>query len=211
VTPRLTRRLWRHHLPLGLAVLASGWVLYATRPFSDVITRLSFASAWPALLLLAATLVIGPWRRLRDKAYTASQDLRRDIGIWAGITGLLHTGIGQCVHLRGRPWLYYIYEHWQVIPLRTDIFGLSNETGLIAALILLLLLATSSDAALRALGIARWKAWQRWNYACFALAALHSFGYLLGIEALKPEFATAAILCIFITLTLQTAAWRRTP
>ena len=46
-------------------------------------------------------------------------------------------------------------------------FGLSNETGLIAALILLVLLATSNDASLRNLGLARWKSWQRWNYACF--------------------------------------------
>ena len=84
--------------------------------YTDVITRLSFASAWPALVLLAATLVIGPWRKLTGRDTPTSQDLRRDIGIWAGITGLFHTGIGQCVHLRGRPWLYYVYENWQAMP-----------------------------------------------------------------------------------------------
>ena len=140
MTPRLTRRLWRHHLPLAVVTGASSFALYATRSYPDVLTRLSFATAWPALVLLAATLVIGPWRALRMKPYALSQDLRRDIGIWAGITGVLHAGVGQCVHLRGRPWLYYIYEKWQVMPVRYDVFGLSNHTGLIAALTLLLLL-----------------------------------------------------------------------
>ena len=209
MTPRLTRRLWRHHLPLAVVTGASSFALYATRSYPDVLTRLSFATAWPALVLLAATLVIGPWRALRMKPYALSQDLRRDIGIWAGITGVLHAGVGQCVHLRGRPWLYYIYEKWQVMPVRYDVFGLSNHTGLIAALTLLLLLATSNDLSLRRLGPARWKGWQRWNYACFALAALHTFGYLIGIEALKPSFIAVAVLCVMVTALLQSMAWRR--
>ena len=209
MTPRLARRLWRHHLPLAAVTGVSGLALYATRSYPDVLTRLSFATAWPALLLLAATLVIGPWRVMRKKPYALSQDLRRDIGIWAGITGVLHAGVGQCVHLRGRPWLYYIYEKWQVMPVRYDVFGLSNHTGLIAALTLLLLLATSNDLSLRRLGPARWKGWQRWNYACFALAALHTFGYLIGIEALKPSFIALAALCVVGTALLQSLAWRQ--
>ena len=209
MTPRLARRLWRHHLPLAAVTGVSDLALYATRSYPDVLTRLSFATAWPALLLLAATLVIGPWRVMRKKPYALSQDLRRDIGIWAGITGVLHAGVGQCVHLRGRPWLYYIYEKWQVMPVRYDVFGLSNHTGLIAALTLLLLLATSNDLSLRRLGPARWKGWQRWNYACFALAALHTFGYLIGIEALKPSFIAVAVLCVMVTALLQSMAWRR--
>ncbi|HVW75313.1 MAG TPA: hypothetical protein VHC39_16865 [Rhizomicrobium sp.] len=211
MTPRLSRRLLRHHLPLGAATLLCGFALYATRPYPDVITRLSFASAWPALVLLAVTLVIGPWRKLTGRDTPTSQDLRRDIGIWAGITGLFHTGIGQCVHLRGRPWLYYIYEHWKVMPLRYDVFGFSNYAGLTAALILMVLLATSNDASLRALGMARWKAWQRWNYGCFALAALHSFGYLVGIESLKYAWIALAAGCVLLALGLQLAAWRRAP
>lgn len=206
MTSRLARRLWQHHLPLGAAALASGVLLYATRDYPDVITRLSFSSAWPALILLAATLVIGPWRALRGKPYQVSQDLRRDVGIWAGLTGLFHTGIGQCVHMRGRPWLYYVYEKRSA--LRHDMFGLSNETGLAAALILAMLLASSSDAMLRALGMARWKNWQRWNYGCFALTVPHSFGYLLGIEAAKPAWIAVAALALVATLALQAAGWR---
>lgn len=140
-----------------------------------------------------------------------SLDLRRDTGIWAGILGLLHTGVGQCVHLRGRPWLYYVYDKWSehLVPLRHDVFGFSNFAGLFAALILLAALATSNDASLRALGNGQWKGLQRWIYLCVALAAFHTFGYLLGIESLKPLFIVTATLCVIVALLLQWAGYRR--
>jgi len=211
MSPRLRRRLWRHHLPLVLLSAASVWLLYVTRPYPDVITRLSFATAWPGLVLLAATLVIGPWRTLRGKAPILSQDLRRDIGIWGGTLGVLHAGVGQFEHLRGRPWLYYVYEKTgeHLVPLRHDMFGFSNFTGLFAALILLALLTTSNDASLRKLGGTGWKSLQRWNYACFGLTALHTFGYLMGIQSLKWGSIATASACVFLAAILQYQGWRR--
>jgi len=211
MTPRMKSRLWRHHLPLALGSAAIIFLLYVTRPYADVITRLSFSTAWPALLLLAVTLIIGPWRILQGKAPILSQDLRRDIGIWGGTLGVLHAVIGQCEHLRGRPWLYYVYEKTQehLIPIRHDMFGFSNFTGLFAGLILLLLLATSNDASLRKYGGAGWKSLQRWNYACFALTAIHTFGYLIGIQSLKWAWIAAASLCVLLTAMLQYLGWQR--
>ena len=211
MSPRLRRRLWRHHLPLVLLSAASVWLLYVTRPYPDVITRLSFATAWPGLVLLAVTLVIGPWRTLRGKAPILSQDLRRDIGIWGGMLGVLHAGVGQFEHLRGRPWLYYVYEKTgeHLVPLRHDMFGFSNFTGLFAALILLALLTTSNDASLRKLGGTGWKSLQRWNYACFGLTALHTFGYLMGIQSLKWGSIATASACVFLAAILQYQGWRR--
>jgi DMSO/TMAO reductase YedYZ heme-binding membrane subunit len=52
-------------------------------------------------------------------------------------------------------------------------------------------LATSNEASLRALGTAGWKQLQRWNYACFGLAALHGFGFL-AIERQKLAFVVSA-------------------
>jgi sulfoxide reductase heme-binding subunit YedZ len=204
-------RLWRHHLPLALGSMVVIFLLYVTRPYADVITRLSFSTAWPALLLLAVTLIIGPWRTLQGKAPILSQDLRRDIGIWGGTLGVLHAVIGQCEHLRGRPWLYYVYEKTQehLIPIRHDMFGFSNFTGLFAGLILLLLLATSNDASLRKYGGAGWKSLQRWNYACFALTAVHTFGYLIGIQSLKWAWIATASLCVLLAAMLQYLGWRR--
>lgn len=209
MSARLLNRLWWHHLPLGLVSAASVWLLYVTRDYSDVLTRLSFATAYPALVLLAATLIIGPWRTLSEKPNVISLDLRRDIGIWAGILSVLHAGFGQFVHLRGRPWRYYIYEKWELMPVRYDMFGFSNYTGLVAALLLLALLATSNDIALRKLGLRDWKKLQRWNYLCFALTALHTFGYLLGIKALRPSLIATAALCVAAAAMLQYLGWRR--
>lgn len=212
LSSRLSRRLWRHHLPIGVIALVSGYLLYITRSFPDVLTRLSFSSAYPALLLLAVTLLIGPLKVIAGERLAVSMDFRRDIGIWAGIVGLFHVVVGQCVHLRGRPWLYYIYENWQqkhFLPIRHDLFGLANYTGLVAALILLALVSTSNDASLRKLSTPGWKQLQRWNYGCFGLTAVHTFVYQAGIESQKLPFLIIAILAVAITLVLQLLGYAR--
>ncbi len=209
---RLSRRLSQHHLPIGLATLASGYLLYVTRSFPDVLTRLSFSSAYPALVLLAATLLIGPLKVLAGDRLAVSMDFRRDIGIWTGIAGLFHVVVGQCVHLRGRPWLYYIYENWQqkhALPMRHDLFGLANYTGLFAGVVLLALLATSNDAALRKLGTPGWKQLQRWNYVYFGLTAIHTLTYQTGIESQTVGFIAIAVLCLVTTVALQVTGLRR--
>ncbi|MGH9619577.1 MAG: hypothetical protein ACRD45_07695, partial [Bryobacteraceae bacterium] len=158
------------------ASAVSVFLLYATRPYADTITKISFSTAYPALVLLAVTLLIGPWNLLRGKRTPISSDWRRDVGIWAGILSLVHTAIGQNVHLRGRPWLYYVYgnQGHHAFLLRHDLFGFANYTGLISALIVLLLLTTSNNYSLRALGTPRWKQLQRWNYTAFALMGAHA-------------------------------------
>lgn len=94
------------------------WELFSIR--RDVISRLSIATAYPALFLAAAAMLVGPWNVLHGRRNPVSFDLRRDMGIWAGIMALLHTSIGINVHLRGRPWLYFIDEHHNV---RHDLWG----------------------------------------------------------------------------------------
>jgi methionine sulfoxide reductase heme-binding subunit len=208
---RLPRRLLRHHLPLGLTTGATGFVLYQTRPFPDVIERLSFASAYPALMLISATLMIGPLKLVSGKRLPVSIDLRRDIGIWAGMTGVFHAVVGQCVHLRWRPWLYYVFENWRKehsVPIRYDPFGIANYAGLLAAFILLLLLATSNDASLRKFKTAGWKRLQRWNYACFPLTAIHTFLYQTGIERQALPFVITAIAVVILALLCQYQGYR---
>ena len=212
ISPRLSRRLMRHHLPICVATLGCAFVLYITRSYPDVITRLSFASAYPALVLLVVTLVIGPLKMLAGDRLAISFDFRRDVGIWAGIVGIFHAVIGNCVHLRGRPWLYYVYENWSlkhVQPFRHDIFGLANYTGLISALVLLTLLATSNDASLRKLGTPGWKSLQRWNYLCFGLLAVHTFAYQVGIEKPNIPFVALAVVAVAIALLFQGIGYKR--
>ncbi len=202
---RTRQRLLRHHLPLLCVSFAATASLYFTRPYPDVVTRLSFATAYPALVLLAVTLVIGPWNVLRRRVNPLSSDLRRDIGIWAGVLGIAHTAVGQCVHLRGRPWLYYVYspqEHHHGI--RHDLFGFANYTGAIGVLLLALLLATSNDWSLRRFGKHSWKRMQRWNYFVIALAAAHAIAFLT-MEKQKLPFDSVVAACLVIVLIAQ--AW----
>lgn len=158
IKPRLQRRLWKHHLPLLLISFASVAGFYSTRDSKDVIGNASFATAYPAFALLAVTLLLGPWNLIRRRTNPISSDLRRDIGIWAAILCIVHTVVGQCVHLRGRPWLYYVYgpqEHHRGV--RHDVFGLANYTGAVSTLVLIALFATSNDWSLRKLHTRTWK------------------------------------------------------
>jgi sulfoxide reductase heme-binding subunit YedZ len=208
---RVAKRLLRHHLPLAAASLLAFAALYFTRPYPDWVMRASFSTAYPATVLLAVTLLVGPWKWLRKGSHPVSSDLRRDVGIWAGILSLIHAVIGQCVHLRGRPWLYYMYSakerHHSVpgFPLRHDLFGWANWTGLAATLLVIALLATSNDVALRRMGTPGWKRLQRWNYAVFALVAFHGFAYQLGIEKQRLGFVLAILACVAVTVAMQTA------
>ncbi len=202
---RLYRRLIYHHVPL-LAVSAFSVVcIYVTRPYRDVWMKASFATAYPALILLLATLAIGPLHVLWRRKNPISMDLRRDVGIWAGILAVVHTVIGQNVHLRGRPWLYYVYQHWRrhVVPLRHDVFGLANYTGMLCTLLIVALLATSNDYSLRWLGTRSWKQLQRWNYAAFGLVAIHALAYEEGIEHQKLPFVVTTVASLALAAVLQ--------
>ena len=203
---RLPARLVRHHFPLLILSASGVAILYATRPYRDVTSRASFATAYPALALLATTLLIGPWRSWHGLRTPASNDLRRDLGIWAGILGILHTVVGQNVHLRGRPWLYYVYgrgEH-HTFPVRHDLFGAANYTGALACLLLSLLLATSNDYTLGRLQVRRWKNLQRLNYVLFPLTAIHAFAYQ-AIEKQKWPFVLTAVVLVALAASLQLA------
>lgn len=184
--------------------------LYRDLPQKDVIWKVSFVTAYPALFLLVATLLIGPWNVLRKQRMPISSDLRRDIGIWAGIVGIAHTIIGLDVHMRGRPWLYFVYPSpdRHLVPLRHDLFGFANETGLIGTAILVLLLATSNDYSLRALGTPRWKQLQRWNYLLWLLVMLHAAAYQ-KIEKQQLLFVVIVIVCALLTLVLQGVGYQR--
>jgi sulfoxide reductase heme-binding subunit YedZ len=69
------------------------------------------------------------------------------VGIWTGILAIVHTAIGLTVHLRGRMWMHFFK---QLHPLRfqNTQFGFANFTGLVAALLFLMLLAISNDLSL---------------------------------------------------------------
>ena len=71
--------------------------------------RWSMATAYVGLALLGATLVTGPLNILRRRPNPVSTDLRRDLGIWAGVLAVAHFLIGLQVHMKHR-YLYWLEE-----------------------------------------------------------------------------------------------------
>jgi len=144
---RLQRRLL-HHILIGAGSVGLIILFMHLFPKRDFISQVSIATAYAALFLTAATLLLGPFKVLRRKPNPISTDLRRDLGIWAGISALLHTAVGLNVHLRGKMWLYFVDTHHHP---RRDAFGFGNYTGVLAALVFALLLALSNDVSFRRL------------------------------------------------------------
>lgn len=202
------RRLTRH-LFLFITSCVTGAAFYFGLGSASPIARLSLANAYAGLFLLAVTLTIGPWNKLRGRANPVSSYLRRDIGIWAGILGVVHVILGLQVHMDGKFWLYFLPppDAAYHFPLRIDPFGLTNYAGLAAGLILLMLLTLSNNASLRALGVARWKHLQRWNYAVAVLVVAHGAVYQI-LDKRLMGFVAVFIAIALLTLALQFAGFR---
>jgi len=174
LSPRWIHRLSLHHLPVGLVSFGLVWGIQSAIDSTHWPYRWSMATAYAGMLLLAATLTTGTINVLGRRPNPVSSDLRRDLGIWCAIVSVAHVLVGLQVHMKSM-WLYFVKavdgpDAWSP---RGDAFGFANYTGLVAALIVLLLLALSNDASMRWLGTGRWKSVQRWNYALLVLVAVH--------------------------------------
>lgn len=194
-------RYWTHrinrHMRLAASAAAVTALLYLATAPPDFRHRFSMATAYSSLLFLCVTLLLGPWNTLRHRPNPVSFDLRRDIGIWAGVLAILHTAVGLTVHLRGRMWMYFLKQR-HPLKLQTGLFGSANYVGLISALLFLMLLAISNDLSLRALGLERWKTLQRWTYVAVGLAIVHGILFQLVEKRHLPWVLVFAILSLCI-------------
>lgn len=197
LSPRMRRRLLRHHLAIGLGCAFALAVLYALVPSKNPVFRWSMATAYVGMAALGATLLTGPLNLLRRRPNPVSTDLRRDLGVWAGLLALAHFVIGWQVHMQHRYlyWLREVKTSGTLVP-RTDLFGFANYTGLIAVLIVVALLGLSNDLSLKALGTPRWKSLQRWNYAFFALVLVHGVAYQVIEKRHVPFVLLLAVLSV---------------
>jgi sulfoxide reductase heme-binding subunit YedZ len=143
----------------------------------DVIQFITDVSGYISLFLLAISLILGPMNVILKQKNPVSTYIRRDIGIFGGSLALLHSGTGLFVHLRGKPWLYFLKESGNSLSIRLDKFGIANYTGIFAALIIILLLSISNDYFLKKLKAAKWKNLQRFAYFMFIFVLAHSVLY----------------------------------
>lgn len=147
--------------------------------------RLTTATGYVALALLALTLLIGPANLLLRRRNPVSSYLRRDVGAWTAAFSGVHVIVSLKVHGSGqiRDFLHFFVADGS--PLRNS-FGLGNWTGLAGLVIVAGLLALSSDAALRKLKARNWKRLQRLNYVLFALVIVHAFFYGALLRETSP-------------------------
>jgi len=177
-------------------------------------SRFSTATGYVALGLVAATLLIGPANFLLRRRNPVSSYLRRDVGTWSAVVSLVHVAAGFQVH--GPPQLPFgerILRYFFApdgSPL-TDTFGLGNWTGLAATVIVVGLLAISTDFAQRKLKARPWKWLQRLNYALFALVIAHSiyYGALLRVTSSSTLLLGLIVIAVFVGQAIGVLLWRR--
>ncbi len=210
-------RLLKHYLPLLSLVMISIIIFYFSWTGRDSITFIAQATGYISIVILSVSFIIGPLNLVLKKKNPVSTYFRRDISITGGALAVVHSATGLFVHLRGKTWQYFLIKTEHGYSVRTDHFGLANYTGLIAAIIIILLLVTSNDYMLKKLGQVRWKNIQRYAYLMFVLSIVHSLFYRVGKADINPIFflyiPLFVIVLIFqiIGLKLKWSGLRREP
>lgn len=200
-------RLWTHWLLLLLTV-AGCLFIFALSPGVGAVHGLTIALGYLSLLYMVVTLAIGPLKLLRRRRNPMNIHLRRDVGIWAGITGCLHVFFGFQVHLGGQILLYF-FEPGGLVP-QLNLFGLSNYLGLVATILLVGLLVLSNDISLRKLRGPKWKVLQRFNYALFGLVVLHMLGYqaVIARDTIIRDFSYILVLIALVAQGMGLGLYR---
>ena len=174
-----------------------------------VVQRFTVATGYVATGLLALTLLIGPVNLVLRRRNPVSSYLRRDVGAWTAAFSIVHVGAGLQVHGRLSAVLdYFIGAEGRPL---TNSFGLGNWTGLAATVIVVGLLALSSDFALRKLTARPWKRLQRLNYVLFALVLTHAFFYGALLRSSSPYTVLLVLLAlaVFVAQAAGVWLWRR--
>ena len=190
------QRALTHLLLFGVTLIG---VYLTTRyaPHGEAAYILTIACGYLCLLLLCITLLIGPLNLIRKRLNPVNIDLRRDVGIWAGINGALHVVFALVEHNRGSILAFFFRLDGRPL---TNLTGISNYLGLFALIMLLALLLTSNSLMLRKLKGKRWKKLQQLNYVLTTLVFIHTFAYQMAGGREKPFVDTTAIAVVIVLL-----------
>ncbi len=172
---------WRHHVA-GAFVSALFFVLARlTSPEQETLDHLSISTAWLCFLFIAAALLTGPIIAYRTNRRVINHYFRRDLGIWAALTGLVHFFVATDQSMSQSYLAVYVNVLAEGLSaeLRGSLFSWGSIGGFVAGLFLLVLLAISSDKALTKLGQKRWKQIQFLAYPAFVLTTAHGVAFQL--------------------------------
>lgn len=199
---RLHSRM-QNHMVLALVSIFI-YFIFASVNKEPVIDQLSIVTAYICLFLVATALSIGPLQVLNAGESSINIYLRRDVGIWAGLTGLLHCVIATMLAMTPEYIETYINIYTEKLPetVRASLFLWGSATAFIVALLLLLLLCLSNQRALKLLGVMWWKRLQRLAYLVFILTIAHGLAFQL-IEARNLILVGLLLLTIIHVVILQ--------
>lgn len=216
---RLSRNvLLRHGL---VALLSAGLVLIFAAIHGEwsPMHRWNRALADASLVLVALSMGLGPLARLLRPAVLVLP-YRRESGIYGCLLALAHAAIilvgwvqWDLMRLFGFEWhpellAYVMFQHG---------FGLANAIGIAALVLAALLAATSSDFAMRRLGVSGWKFLQMGVLPMWWLTVAHVayflFMHFLSFHRAIPEpnpLQYWFVGLVVIVLGLRTGAYLRT-
>lgn len=185
-------------LLIAAVLLPLAWLLYATlanRLGANPAEALIRSTGDWTLRGLCLTLAVTPLREATG--WTALARFRRILGVATFGYALLH--------VLAYAWLdmgFVVGDIVRDIAKRPFIL-----VGTAALVLLLLLAATSFDAAIKSLGAARWRALHRAVYAVAGLALLHFFWMRAG----KNDFAEVGVYAAIVAALLgwRLVRWRR--
>lgn len=196
---RPIRHLWLTVAIGGLLGLVA-WVA----PANELIDQLSTASAWICALLFCVVLLIGPVGVLTGRPAPTNHLLRRDLGIWTALTGLLHFWLGTEESMNTAYLAAFVSG--TVMPpapdVRQSLFTWGSLLGFIVGLLFLLLMSLSNNVALRRLGAKWWKRLQRSSYFAFAFTMLHGVAFQV-LESRHWVWVGVLALCTIAVTVLQ--------
>ena len=160
---------------------------------------------------LVVTLSIRPLRTLRGRTTPAHLPWRRATGVWSAVLVAAHIPGGLAIHSSGwRVWTPFESVVPGIDGRALDEFTVGYWIGLLAALTLVPLVLTSSNASLRRRGAANWKRLHRLVYATFALAAVHVVALQYGeARDLRHVALTAMVFAVAIVVRAVAAVSSR--
>lgn len=190
----------KQHAIVGILSLISVLILFivAEAPLPAAFARTSF-------FLLFITLAIGPMMKIKAPSKVTSPLMlpwtwRGELGIWFTITGLAHF----ILLALDRPLTSFIQVGGSG-------YALANLLGAVALFWAIVLSATSSSKAIKALGVSSWKWIQNFAYLIFYLIAGHylyfQFFSTYGENPGPDWFGWVALAMTLLVIALELVAF----
>ncbi len=195
------RRRQLHHLVLACLTVVSLSAAIVYGPAAQALDRFSIVSAYVCFALFAGALLLGPLRAIRGGRPSTNDYLRRDIGVWAALIGIAHLVIATGLSMDASYLDAYVNGTSKAPSegVRTQLFAWGSILGFVVGLVFLMLLALSSNQAIRLLGPRLWKKLQRTSYLAFALSAIHGFAFQI-LES--REWILIAVILLTVALVI---------